>query len=273
MPETITMNDFLSNPTGKSSSSFARRDLVIADLGRRFNELSSKYLITTNMYICKDKTYAHIRIPSEVFGDKLWYDVVLEFTKDEESDDKMTINHQAMRMFSNSMNFNYTYAYVYNLDDNLVPFLKSKLLRQSLTSAPSIRNPQMTYGFEKTVYFALLHIKHAKLNYIKNIKSHAVNITNTSLLERRIRNNVTDSKVIIDIYNELKKLAVLEKKAKRENAKAMAKARTTKTMKESSRNLGERTTRDLRNKKNSSFNVVKPRKAKKTLDTHKRSNK
>lgn len=263
----ITMNDFLTNPTGKSSAGFARRDLIIANLGYRFDKLISKYPITTQIYQYeKDSFLFKLRIPSEKYFNRLYYDVVLLFTPLIEKSNASTINNYKMQMYSNSPNFMFTYAYVYNQDDNLVPFLKDKLNKKALTDEPKVKNPQFTYGFEKSVYFALLHLKRGGFNYISKIKN-APKLVNVSAFSSTIKS----SDRILDMIDDLKEKARLEKQSKKESKLKEVKNRTTKKpITSSSKNLKRESTNKISNKKVSSFKVSKPKKAKKSLDTRKK---
>lgn len=220
----ITMNDFLTNPTGKSSSSFARRDLIIADLEVRYDKLIKIKPIKIDMYRDKDTYIFYFRIPSEKFTKKLFYDVVLEFIPPSSNSSTIkTINNYRMKMFSNSPNFMFTYAYVYNKDNNLVTFLKSKISSKALKEPPKVKNPQMSYGFEKSVYFALLYLKRNKL-YLKSSLLSVNKIPNRPL----IKNKIKSSKDKLDEYNKIKMIEDKKaKKIKNDNKRTIANNRTT----------------------------------------------
>lgn len=267
----VTLNDFLQNPVGSGSASVARRDIIKMNLEMRYEKISSKAKITYNAYKYKNDTFLfHFKIPSEQFYDKLYYDVVLLFTPTSEDNRRIvTLNNYMMQMFSNSPNFMYTYAYVYNQNGNLIPFLNPKISKLALTKAPTVRNPQESYGFEKSIYYALLYMKRNNLNILNRL-DHLSTLKNTNIIYKA----VYSCKYIQDKYNDLQKKARDEAKAKRENKKTIAQSRTTKT---SSKNLKGKTT-NIINKSKASVGKRKTYKtshferkgAKKNLSTVKR---
>lgn len=263
------MNDFLTNPTGKSSSSFARRDLIIADLNHRYDLLIKESNIEMKTFLDHGSYIFYLKIPSEKFTSKLYYDVVLEFipisSKGNSGKKETTINNYMMRMFSNSPNFMFTYAYVYKKDNNLVKFLENKLSKKSLEEEPKVKNPQLVYGFEKSVFFALLHIKRDGMNFIsKLVNSPKINKTSLSKV-------IMTSNKKLDECNKLLKEERDKKKAeKAKKSRETAMKRTThKVSKEKSSNYTSRTSSNLIKKpKKSGFNIKKPIKS--TVNNKKR---
>lgn len=160
----VTMRSFLQNPTGWGSASVARRDIIRKDLEKRYFVLYKLAKDKFSLKVYLDKAgnyYYYFKIPSEYYyNQRLAYDVVLKFDKpaNHHRNDYTLASYQ-MSMFSNSPNFMFTYAYVYNKDGNLIPFLNRKLPRTALTEKPKVRNPNLQHGFEKSVYFAVLYIR------------------------------------------------------------------------------------------------------------------
>lgn len=219
----MTMDNFLINPSGFKSSSFFRRDIIIDNMNSRFYKLYSEKKKEFKYYIFKNKdNYVfYFIIPSEEIPN-LVYDVVLEFIPNGNSKDETTIRNYNLNVFSNSLNFTFTYAYIYNKDGIIVNQLKNKISNTALTQAPIIKNQEEIYGFEKSVYFALLFIKNNNLNYKSNINKEINNNINFS----SIKNNIKSSESKIKEYNELKKKFKLEQKeAKEANKKEKLKAR------------------------------------------------
>lgn len=170
----MTMKQFLQNPSGSYSASFARRDLIIANLEDRFAKLYKNRRSDFKIKVFrggsqKNDFFFWIQTPSEKY-DKLVYDVVIQFIPTSvNSMSATTIDNYAVKVFSNSLNFTFTYAYWYNQDDIIIPQLKNKLSAKSLTDKPVIKNNEGIYGFEKSVYFAMLFIKYNELNKKANI--------------------------------------------------------------------------------------------------------
>ena len=167
---TITMGQFLSNPTGKSSANVARRDRIKADLTARFHKLykeRKKGFSVTFFKLKRDKKIVgHIKVPSEELNKtSMHYDVLIEYSYPESARDLPnsvnfdSLKYMAIKVFSNSPNFTFTYAYVFNQADLLIDWMKERLSRQSLEEEPVKRNPDMGFGFEKSIYFAMLYLQ------------------------------------------------------------------------------------------------------------------
>jgi hypothetical protein len=220
----ITMTRLLQNPTGPYSAYFARRDLTIRNLNERYMKLMQDKEKEFKLERFKDKNdyYFYFKIPSETH-ENLHYDVVLQFKPiGAQSINDMTLNNYSVKLFSNSPNFVFTYAYVYNNDGILIDFLKEKISKKALTEPPNIKNPVHSYGFEKSVYFALLYIKNHRLN----IKS-AFDWSKASKLDKKaLLKAVDDSEEKLRQNNRAKANANL-KKEDRKNQKTVAKSQET----------------------------------------------
>lgn len=159
----ITASQFLKNPTGKGSATVARRDRIILDMRSRFSYLykKNKKNFKLKIFLYNDNYYFYFQIPSEEhFRDNLIYDVIIEFRPpDEKAAKSKDLNRYLIRFISNSPNFMFTYGYVYNKDDLLISWLSYKLGKRALNEPPEMRNPRQEYGFEKSVYFALLYLE------------------------------------------------------------------------------------------------------------------
>lgn len=164
MPFPITLRSYLRNPTGKGSASVARRDIIKRDLEKRYYVLykNAKDRFKLQVYLdSQGNYYHHFKIPSEYYHSKgLVYDVVIKFNiPDNGGKFDYTLAKYQLSLFSNSPNFMFTYAYVYNQDGNLIPFLNRKIGQKALNERPKQRNPNEDHGFEKSVYFAILYIR------------------------------------------------------------------------------------------------------------------
>lgn len=166
-----TIQQFLNNPIGDNSAVYGRRDIIIHNLENRFDKLIKTYLNKFKFYVneIQGSYYFYIQLPSETYPEKLTYDIVIEFLPIGNAKGDLTINNYAIRLFSNNPNFIFTYAYVYNKDGLIIDFLKNKIGSKCLHEKPKIKNPHLSYGFEKSVYFALLYIKYLGLTSKSNI--------------------------------------------------------------------------------------------------------
>lgn len=197
-----TMQQFLNNPTGEASAVFARRDIVIANLQSRFNNLMKEYAkqFKCVVNVINGNYVFYLKVPSESYPNKLLYDVVLEFIPIGSANRDLTINNYAVNVFSNAPNFIFTYAYVYNKDGNIVNFLKNKIGSKCLNEPPKTKNPSQSYGFEKSIYFALLYLKY--LGYNAKINANKV-------LDKRVTKDFIYKKVMsgtdkLEEYNKMK---------------------------------------------------------------------
>jgi len=214
----MTMKQFLQNPSGPYSSSFARRDLIIANLEDRFAKLLKERKKDFKLIIFrgqdKNEYFFYFKIPSENLD--ITYDVVLQFIPTEmKCLQSKNIDGYAINVFSNSLNFTFTYAYVYNQDGIICPALKDKVSKKALTEKPTIKNQNEIYGFEKSVYFALLYLKANNLNQKYTIES----FINKDMTIHKLKPNIKNSNSKIMEYNLAKKKQKDEKKEQKKAKK------------------------------------------------------
>ncbi|ALN97961.1 hypothetical protein Bp8pS_282 [Bacillus phage vB_BpuM-BpSp] len=211
----VTMNQLLKNPSGPNTAYFSRRDLIIDNLTDRFFKIIKKHpKIDYEIYDKDDSYYFFIKFPSEKYN-KLKYDVVLEFSPASElSSNDFTLNNYNLRLFSNSPNFIFSYTYVYNQDKIIIDFLKDKINDKALNDPPEKKNPLQSYGFEKSVYFAMLFIKHFKLHVKSNIMSKSKPLKKKELLK-----SISSSDDKMKEYNRIKNNQVSKRKTQKTVAK------------------------------------------------------
>jgi len=210
----MTAQQFLKNPTGKGSATVARRDRIKKDMRDRFDSLYKKskknFKVRVTKY--KDNYYFIFKIPSEFYySEGLYYDVVIEFIPPQESSKRLSsLDTYHIRFYSNSPNFMFTYAYIYNKDGLLIPWLKSKVSNKALKEPPAVRNPREEYGFEKSVYFALLYMQTNPRSMRKS------DVVHTSMGLREIARSVATSNDKLTQYGRIKK-KYDDKEKKRKN--------------------------------------------------------
>ena len=221
----VTMKQFLVNPTGSGSASVARRDRIRLDMNNRFNTLYKK---NKNKFKCEffydpktNDIYYVLNIPSEVYSnDGLYYDVVIKLKGDPNGKLKKLLENREMQIFSNSPNFTYTYAYVFNSLDMLVDWCRPKAAPKSLTESPKLRNPDNTLGFEKSVYFSLIYIT----NFLKKGLDEEYIMSKSSKLDtkaivKRMKTALQKSNEyqVIDKKHREEQKKIKERKAKIKN--------------------------------------------------------
>lgn len=201
----MTMKQFLQNPSGSYSASFARRDLIIANLEDRFAKLYQKrkqdFKVKAFRGPNKNDFFFYIQVPSEKY-DKIVYDVVIQFTPlNITAMSAANIDNYGVKVFSNSLNFTFTYCYWYNQDGIVISQLKDKFSPKALTDKPVVKNNEGIYGFEKSVYFAMLYIKYNELNKKANI----LKILDNNMTIAKLKPSIKSANSKIIEYNLTKK--------------------------------------------------------------------
>lgn len=214
----MTMDQFLKNPSGSYSASFARRDLIIANMEDRFAKLLSKKKDEFKVLVFrgnnKNEFCFYLKIPSEEVPN-IYFDVVLQFIPtDMKCLSSPTLRNYGLNVFSNSPNFLYTYAYWYNKDEIIIKQLKDKISSVALNTEPVIKNAEGIYGFEKSVYFALLYLKYNNLD--KKFTANSFVQENQSF--NKIKPSIKSCNAKMIEYNTAKKKYKLEEKAKKKEA-------------------------------------------------------
>jgi hypothetical protein len=214
----ITLNDFLLNPAGRKTSYGAKRENIINDLKRRYDEILKKTngVLKYDVYSDHGKFDFVFRIPSETF-DNLLYDVVLEFNPQNKADaDSSSLIDYTMTFFSNSPHMTFTYTYVLNKENLIVDFVKKyKCSKVALTQKPRVTNPVEQFGFEKTCYFAALYIKNKKLYEKSNLKNAIIPDKNTTV---QVLNTISTQDAKFLQYNTLKQEEADKKKKEKNEA-------------------------------------------------------
>ena len=171
----MTINDLLINPLGKGSAVGAARSAIIADLDNRFLKvmLNNNNRMEVRCFKNKDDYLIKVKVPAEKYSG-LYYDVLLKFTPYSPNKEDLdvikndrSLNRYRLRLFSNSPNFMFTYTYVLNKYDMIVPIIKHKCSNTALTTPPAIKNPVESYGFEKSCYFACKYLK--QMGYLNKL--------------------------------------------------------------------------------------------------------
>ena len=215
----LTMGQFLINPTGKHSANVARRDRIRADLTSRFNKLYKERKKGFKLSLFKypeDKVIvAWFKIPSEELNkSSLTYDVLMEFQYPPSA---LRLPHSAnynslksldMKVFSNSPNFTFTYAYVFNKEGFIIEWMKKRMSQRSLNKEPVKRNPDQGFGFEKSIYFSILYFQKYCIKY-PNLYMNEMSKTKLSSNILTANQKLTQNK---DVKEDMKK-----KNVKRQN--------------------------------------------------------
>ena len=119
--ETLTLNQFLQNPTGKFSAFMARRDYIKRDMEIRYDNLLKRFkkYLKLSIYKDKDNYYFVFKMPSEEYGEDIFYDVVIKFIPpNKETIDKTTLTDYNINIFRFNIIYKCTMA-IYMIRINL----------------------------------------------------------------------------------------------------------------------------------------------------------
>ena len=137
----MTLEQYVSNPTGKGSGYVANRAAIKNGLNmiyiKLLREHRKQFYAVPYLYGNGDILF-YVKVPSEKYDEnKISYDVLflIQYDKNKSRDKRL------MKLYSNSPSFIYTYCYVYNQHNLIIEKLKSKLPNEALTTFPEVRNP------------------------------------------------------------------------------------------------------------------------------------
>ena len=163
----ITFQQYIDNPLGKKSAVYGAREVYKALYTKKYGAvlLRENGTFNTVMYYDKksDRHFIHMKVPSEVVKD-FYYDVVVEFypiSIGNKTDP--TLRNYGVRFFSNDPAFVFTYEYVFSKNDLLIKELKPRASKVALRNKPDERNPYLTPGYVKSLYFCFLHMQSRSL--------------------------------------------------------------------------------------------------------------
>lgn len=165
--------------------------------------------------------YILVGVPSESY--KFNYQVMIEMTYVDKSD---YVDDLSLRIFSNCPSFIYTYAYVYNTQQLLIPELKNKYSKEVLTKSPEQRNINKITSYEKSIFYAFSYI----LSEYKNVSDLLKDAKNVKRYHPF--DDIKTDEEIIKLYNDKRKeytklkkenvIVALSDKLKKERAKLPA---------------------------------------------------
>lgn len=210
-----TLFEFIDNPMGRGSNAIQSRQAIRQDLTKRLNDLMKTKDIKVSIYKPKKdgQYFFHFLIPSETDRRTNTYDVVLKFSQPEVGPDianDKDLSRYEVEFFSNSPSFTYTYAYAFNLSNQLVQELAGKFGRTVMNRAPVTRNPFEVINYEKTIFFAAQYLMQNKELLQKRtlaVKAKPLNIKSFSQSIRNIE------KIGVEVKTETRRLQEEDKKS------------------------------------------------------------
>lgn len=174
MDKKITFDEWIRNPSESRSRIVGEQDIAKNVYNDKYNKmiLLCGGRIEYHLFHEDTKRYIiYLKIPSDSVK-SLSYDVVVEFSTEDEFKRRIdNLNGYRVRFFSNDPNFIFTYAYTYNKNGLLLPYLRNKINVKALKEKPKITNPNTLVGYVKSFYFAYIFMKNKglfnKLNWLQ----------------------------------------------------------------------------------------------------------
>lgn len=165
----MTLAEFLENPIGKGDASIPNKSLILGALSAKYDKLTDgskgdKKTIQMRVYRTggSDVYWFWLVIQSESERDNT-YDVVFKFfDASGKNDTTKPISKFDFQVFTNTPSFAYTYAYVYNENNLIIPELKDRLGRTFYLDAPVVRNRNENIMYDKYIYFGARYILDSK---------------------------------------------------------------------------------------------------------------
>lgn len=212
----FTLREYLDFPMGKGSSVVNLSQIKSEyrnELGRYESDSTFNKQIRIKSYMKGSRfLIIHFAFPSKSVD--IEYDVVFEFdlrTYDAIPDRLDNLN---FRVFSNCPSFTYTYAFVFDVQEKLIPWLKGRFDKEVFTKKPNVRNPYHIQGVERSIYLCGLYILTGGRNNVKYLMNTATKLDNPVFLENQIKKQDD----IMTRYNYLKKRQSVEEKEEKKKS-------------------------------------------------------
>lgn len=174
----MKIDEFIKSPVGKGAI-IPGKEQILMNLDYRFDLLKKNKGIILNIYTTEKDVYYHFIIPSENKDRDNSYDVIIKFKETDKSDTyDQSYRQYQIEFFSNCPSFTYGYAYVANLNGYLIKELSNRYEEAVLKYPPVSRNPGLTFGYEKSIYFACKYLIDDKQLMLKSyVKSYGQKLT------------------------------------------------------------------------------------------------
>lgn len=195
--EQITLRQYIDNPSGKGTAYLANRGAIKQALNLTFikllRESRKAFSATPYIYDNGDLLY-HVKVPSEFYKTNgITYDVLFLL---EHSSARRALRN--ITIFSNCPSFVYTYCYVYNKKGLLIDDFKDKLPDIALNTAPVIRNPIESMGYEKSTYIAARYLMDGFCLNDTYVNRYAKRMTDAN--QTKLEKLIADPETLVAIY-------------------------------------------------------------------------
>ena len=207
----MTIHDYLNYPMGKGNAAFL--------IGQAKSDMISKFLLDEDgmkvqIYDTRKTIVFHFELPSKS-SKGVMYDIVLEFPyNDKDFVTAKNIFNFPFKVYSNCPSFVYTYAYIFNQNDLLIDWLKSRYDKKTLKTPPTNRNRLGVIFYEHSVFNAVYYIYKNLGIPVSNIVKEAKKISVSQL-----RNLITPQ---ADIENNARLVKDAERQMKLQEKASVA---------------------------------------------------
>lgn len=218
----FTLKEYLNNPDGKGIGLQNIKNQYITELKTLEKDMSISWYTTSK----KDVLCAHIILPSQS-NETVRYDIVFEFQLGDKHDHGEYLLNYPVRVFTNSPSFVYKYAYMYNKEGRLIPWLKQKYDIATFQKEPSSKNPNKEMRFERSLYLSALYIQNHR-DYLPLALSTARVLVNiTKIKDYVLAMNELDAKRKQESYLKSQQKLYENKKKEYENMVQRTKSHST----------------------------------------------
>lgn len=168
----LVANSILMNPI-KGSSHMAPRNMIIKSMtSEAMNIISNGGIrLVSVSYPKSDNLDVHLKLTSKSNG--IEYDVIIEFLNIRKIVGDKIINgvfkdKTEMKVFSNSPEFVFTYAYAFNKKGYIISRYRQLIGNKALNDAPKVKNPTSEIGMSTSIFYALKYLE--TINFFGNMQ-------------------------------------------------------------------------------------------------------
>lgn len=196
--EELTLMQYYNNPSGKGSAIVSGQKDTMDKYKNEVDKNSDS--ISLKWYKHKNKMLiAHVKIPSGSVKE-IFYDVLFQFDINlSKPHDIKTLAEVPVKVFCNAPSFVYTYAYTFNKNNYIIPWLKNKYDKATLSKAPKIRNAYQVIALDKVFFSAVYFLLNGRCRY-DITKNTAIDLHNLNV----ISNSIDSFEMLMQNYNALK---------------------------------------------------------------------
>lgn len=195
----LTANSILVNPV-KGSSHMAPRSLIINSLTEKASSMSIK--IQSVRVNKLNNLIVHMKLASS--SSSVVYDVIFEFINikrivGNKVMDGVFKDKTEMKVFSNSPEFVFTYAYSYNKLNYLINEYKEFIDPIALTVPPKVRNPNSEIGISTSLFYCLKYLESIRFfgnyGYAQFLNSKETKPLHSNIVYKMIQNENKKNKL------------------------------------------------------------------------------